>query len=115
MPEIYTWKPEPFMHGGVGRFVKTEIEEYSRVKLAEGVYGLVFRHPKLKQWHVASEDCGALVQHARTKDGAISQAKKDIATGDMDVLKEQIKKGKEDCAQATMMPYKEFFSMLKGD
>lgn len=103
------------MHGGTGCFVATNVEQYTRVDIGRGYYALVFQNPVHKQWHVALEDCGALIQHAGTKRKAIERVKKDVETGDPELMKKQIAKGKTDLKNADLLEPAEFFSLLKGD
>jgi len=113
--KVYTWKPEPFMHGGTGRFVATNIEEYERVDIGLGYYGIVFRNPVHKQWHLALEDCGALIGSGAAKAGAVKSVKKDVETGDPELMKKQIAQGRKDRDNADVLDPKEFFGLLKGD
>ncbi len=112
--KVYTWKPEPFMLGGTGRFITTTLEEYERIDIGAGYYAYVFQNPIHKHWHVALEACGALIQGGKTKKTAIGRVKKDVQTGDRSLMNKQIKQGVRDRDNATEIPPGEFFGLLKG-
>ena len=112
--EIYTIQNTPFAVARRQRFVKTEIEEYEVVKIADNVYCLIVKNPCNILYHCVEETCGAIVGTNHNKQELIRQVKKDFKVGSEEVLKEQVEQGIKDCQSADLIDSREFFSMLKG-
>jgi len=113
--KVYTWKPEFMLFGAKGQFVATSINEYERVDIGCGYFGLVFQNPHTSRWHVALEGCGALVQSAKTKKGVISKVRKDVETGDPKLMKKQMAQGRKDRAKAWIMTPNDFFAGFRKE
>ena len=85
--EVYTKVPTPFSFGGKYAYIKTDIQEYERVDIGQGYYGIVFRNNHVKLWHIAQEDCGALIGSDISKAKLIKRVKADVGNGDIKTMK----------------------------
>ena len=107
--EVYTFVSNPFRMGGRQYdTIKTEVEEYERIKIGRGYFAIIFENKLKGLWHIALEDCGALIMTDNNKEGGIRKVRGDVETGDSKIMEEQIKKGKRDCASATMVTFETF-------
>ena len=75
--EVYTMLPTPFRMGASETPAKTVIEEYERVDIGKGYFGVVFKNPTKKLWHIALEDCGALIGTMESRAALIKRTKND--------------------------------------
>jgi hypothetical protein len=112
--EICTLHYVPFVMGGdTWQPMKTTVEEFERIAIGHGYYGLLVKNPVKNLWHMVQEDCGCLIGTDKSRANLIKMVKKDVATGDKKVMKEQIKQGLYLIARATRVEPKEFFSKFK--
>jgi hypothetical protein len=112
--EIYTIQNTPFAVARRQRFIKTEIEEYEVVKIADNVSCLIVKNPYNNLYHCVEYICGAIVGTNHNKQQLVRQVKKDFEGGSEEVLKEQVEQGIKDCKTADLIDNSEFFPMLKG-
>jgi hypothetical protein len=112
--EVYTVMNTPFAFGGLTCEIKTDIEEYERVDLGKGYFGMVFKNPKTKQYHLALECCGALIGSDKSKANLIKNVKNDVETGDDKIMKTQINKAKNDLKTAKLLDRKTWFDHFRG-
>lgn len=104
----------PFTMGGkVNRPIKTTIEEYTRVDIGKGYYGILVKNPFRKLWHIVQEDCGCLIGTHKNKADLLKQVRDDVATGDEKLMKKQIEDGKKLLERAQTLEPKKFFEMFK--
>lgn len=112
--EVYTFVSNPFRMGGPQHdVVKTKVEEYERIKIGKGYFGIVFKNSVKLLWHVALEDCGALIMTDNTRQGAVNKVKLDVENGCEKVMEDQIKKGKRDLAKALLIPFDDWCEKFK--
>jgi hypothetical protein len=112
--EVYTKMPTPFAFGGTHVFIKTDIEEYQRIDIGASYFGILFQNPITKSWHIALEDCGALIGTQKSRTKLISTVKKDVSTGTPKIFEQQIVMGKKQMSQAKFMERDEWFSKFSG-
>lgn len=112
--EVYTYMPTPFSFGGQGIYISTEINEYERVDIGKGYFGILFKNPDKKIWHIALEGCGALIGTMDSKKKLLERTKKDVETGDEKTMKQQMEMGTKQMAQARSISNEEWFSKFKG-
>ena len=94
--EVYTEIPTPFRIAGPSYSpIKTEIEEYERVDIGTGYYGILFHNDSANLWHMAQEDCGALIGTDKSRAKLIKSIRKDVSGGDPRTMKLQIEMGKK--------------------
>ena len=108
--EVYTVMSTPFAFGGLNCEVKTDIQEYERVDLGKGYFGIVFKNPNTKQYHLALECCGALIGSDKSKATLIKRVKNDVETGDDKIMKTQINQAKIDLKGAKLLENEEWFN-----
>lgn len=112
---VYTFVSAPFRMGGnLLDSIKTDVDEYERVNIGKGYYAIVFKNSKKDIWHVALEDCGALIMTDITKEGAIKKVKGDVESGDEELMQKQIRKGRIDCRMARMLTFDQWCEKFKG-
>lgn len=111
--QVYTSMPTPFSFGGISTFIKTTIEEYERISIGAGYYGLLFKNPHKELWHMAQEDCGALIGSDKSKEDLIQKVKDDVANGDPKIMKTQIEMGRKQLEQAKLYSNDEWFSNFR--
>ena len=109
---VYTWRTEPFALGGLGRHIAANLEEYERVDIGKGYYGIVFPNRGRDCWHLALENCGALVQSGYDRNQVIALAKADIKLANPKVLRDQISRGRQDQQDAELIKLEEFLKYL---
>lgn len=112
--KIYTWKDEPFSFGGKGRYIGTEIQEYERIDLGKGFFGLLVRNPYKKPFHMVDEISGALVGSAPTRLAVIKRVRKDVGEGEEEVMRGQQEEFKGVLQGIPMMENKDFFIAFEG-
>lgn len=114
MPEIFTFISNAFQFGGTGKWSKTEVEEFERISLGKGFFGILVKNPIKKLWHLAEESSGALVGTSSDKESMIKSVKKDIEQcKDLAYMTEQVEEQIERREQSLLIPNKEFFSSFK--
>lgn len=112
--KVYTKMPTPFALGGLHTFIKTEIEEYERIDIGAGYFGILFQNKINKGWHLALESCGALIGTKKSRAKLISTVKKDVSTGTPEIFEQQIKMGMKQMSQAHFTERDEWFSKFSG-
>jgi hypothetical protein len=112
--EVYTVMSTPFAFGGLKCEIKTDIQEYERVDLGKGYFGIVFKNPNSKQHHMALECCGALIGTDKSKANLIKKVKNDIDTGDDKIMRMQINQAKIDLKGAKLLENEEWFNKFRG-
>ena len=106
---IWTFGYEPFTMGGdVWQPIKTDVEAESLHEIGRGYKGYLVKAPD-GSTIVAESITGALVGPT------IARVKKDIETGDPDLMKEQVAKAKEQVKRARTIDADEFWRKLKKD
>jgi hypothetical protein len=112
--EVYTYVSNPFRMGGPQRdIIKTEVEEYHRVSIGQGYFAIIFENKIRGLWHFALEDCGALIMTDNNKEGGLKKVRQDVETGDLEIMKKQIKRGKIECTGACLVDFNTFCSKFK--
>jgi hypothetical protein len=101
------------MGGDTHQPIKTNFEEFERIDIGKGYYGLLVKNPVKKLWHMVQEDCGCLIGTHKSKASLIQLVKNDVETGDEKVMKEQIESGKKLVERATFMEPEEFFKLFR--
>lgn len=112
--EVYTIMSTPFAFGGTHVFIKAKIKEYERIDIGQKYFGVVFKNPHTKNWHLALECCGALIGTDKSKSKLIKDVKKDIETGDKSLMKAQITMAKNQIKQAQLLETSQWFEKF-GD
>ena len=113
--EVYTTMPAPFRMGGTVDYIKTEIEEYQRVDIGSGYFGFLFQNPSTKGWHMALENCGALIGSKQSRAKLIAMVKKDVSGGTPEIFETQIRMGKLQMIRATFIERDEWFGKFRKD
>lgn len=114
--EIYTISYTPFVMGGsVYQNIKTKVSSFERIPIGKGYYGLIVKNPVKKLWHLAIENCGAIIGTNKSKSKLLKSIMKDVETGDEKIMKEQISKGEIDLKNAKLLSNEDFFSKFSGD
>jgi hypothetical protein len=101
------------MGGPQHDIIKTNVENYERVELGKGYFGVVVKNPVKEAFHLAEETSGALIGSDVRKMNLIKKVKKDVSTGDPEVMKIQIKQGKHEREIAISLESPEFFRRFK--
>lgn len=113
--EVYTYRSNPFrIAGRQYDTIKTEIEEYRRISIGKGYFGILFKNTEKNLWHIAIEDCGAIIWTDKNKEDGIKKVKDDVETGDPQIMKTQIKKGKDEIQGAILLSNADFFRKFKS-
>ena len=106
--------PQPFRMGGkLEQDIYTVITEYERLAIGSGYFGILFKNPHTKEWHMAQEDCGALIGTNKSKTALIKMVKVDVASGDVKIMHQQIKDGLKSLAAATYLNKEDWFSKFR--
>lgn len=114
--KVYTILPEPFRMGGkLESYIYTDIAEYERIDIGRGYFGILFQNTHTQYWHIALEDCGALIGTNKSRAKVINAIKKDVSDGDEEIMKVQIETGKRMLGLATFLERKEWFSKFRKD
>ena len=99
------------MRFGPGPFFSaTNIEEYERVDIGKGHFGLLVKNPTKGLWHLFEEECGALIGTHENKAMVYGNVCADVAGGDEKLMNEQVKQGLISRDAATEEKPAEFFS-----
>jgi len=107
--EVYTKVPTPFSFGGKYAFIKTKIDEYERINIGNGYFGILFKNPKRNLWHMVQEDCGALIGSDKSKAKLVKSVLDDVKNGSPKLMKQQIEMGKKQMSQAHSLKRNEWF------
>ncbi len=113
--EVYTVMPTPFAIARVSINIKTTIEEYERILIGRGFYGILFKNPVKNLWHISLENCGALIGTNKSRATIIKEIKKDIFDGDEKIMMKQIEQGISELKGAAVMERDEWFEKFKGE
>ena len=113
--EVYTTISAPFKMGGTKDYIKTEIEEYQRVDIGFGYFGFLFQNSSTKGWHMALEDCGALIGSKQSRAKLIAMVKKDVSGGTPEIFESQIKRGKFEMKRSSFMERDEWFGHFRKE
>jgi len=111
--KVYTFLNQTFRMGGKGEYIKTNIEEYERVDIGCGYFGILFKNKQKGMWHITLEDCGALIGSHKSKKSLIKSVKNDVETGDPELMKKQIEMGIKQMKQAKTLERDDWFSKFK--
>lgn len=108
-----TIMPTPFSFGGTHRYIKTSIEEFERIDIGLGYFGILFKNPVSKQWHLCLENCGALIGTDKSRANLIKRIKNDVETGDDKIMKTQITMAKKELEKALILEPAEWFGKFR--
>ena len=111
--EVYTKMNTPFALGGRYRYIKTEIQEYERIAIGHDYYGILFKNHHSKLWHMAQEDCGALIGSDKSKSKLVKSVKDDVGNGDTKLMEQQIEMGKKQMRQADSYETEAWFKKFR--
>lgn len=111
--EIYTIMSTPFALGGTSRLIKTKVQEYERVYIGKGYYGIIVKNPNKDLFHLALET-GAIVGTLSNRKKLIKKVKEDVGSGDENIMAQQVEQSISQCRQAVLLSQEEFFSKFKG-
>ncbi len=112
--EIYTYKSTPFVLGKSHSPIKTVVEEYERINIGKGYYGILVKNEMISLYHMVLENCGAIIGTDSNRRALIASIKKDVATGDEIMMKQQIETGLVEIRDAELLSSKEFFLLFRG-
>jgi len=114
--EIYTSFSTPFrICGPTESYIKTNIEEYQRVEIGAGYFGILFQNPFTKRWHMCLEDCGALIGTKQSRAKLINKVKKDVSQGTPEIFESQIAMGKKQMKQADFTERDKWFQRFRKE
>lgn len=113
--QVYTVMPTAWALGGTKVNIKTTIDEYERISIGKGYYGILFKNPIKNLWHLALENCGALIGTHKSRAILIKGVKKDVKGGDETLMAQQIKQGISDLKHAKVMVWDEWFRKFDGE
>lgn len=112
--EIYTYSSNPFRVGGRQYdIIKTNVEEYERINIGRDYFAIVVKNHLKDLYHVALENCGAIIWTDSDKENAIKTVKHDVETGDEEIMKKQIKQGLFEREKGILLENNEFFRRFK--
>lgn len=112
---IYTFSQNALTFGKKPESIKTNIEEYARVVLGKGIFGILVRNPiKPDLFHLAEEQSGAIVGTGATAEEVVTSVKQDIAATDIDTILAQIREAKVECQDAREFESAHFFGSIKN-
>jgi hypothetical protein len=94
--------------------IKTEIEEYRRISIGKGYFGILFKNTEKNLWHIALENCGAIIWTDKNKEDGIKKVKDDVETGNPQIMREQIEKAKNEIQSALLLSNSDFFRKFKS-
>ena len=106
----WTYRATPFAFGGTREIIGVALDEYGRVSIGAGYYGLVVQNAPKACWHLFLEKGGALIGTAKSRRGVIKQVKEDVQQGSAETLAEQAGFSKTEAAKARMLKPDEFFN-----
>ncbi len=112
---IYTFSQNALTFGKKPEPIKTNIEEYARIALGKGIFGILVKNPiKPDLFHLAEEQSGAIVGTGATAEKVVASVKEDIATTDIDTILAQIQVAKVECQGAREFELARFFGSIKN-
>ena len=111
--EVYTHCTNPWKFGGTHDIIKTRIEEYERVDIGKGYFGIIFMNPVKLLWHISLEQ-GAIIGTSKSKAALLKRIRQDVQTGDKKVMEQQIEKSINECDQAMEMEPIDFFDLFRS-
>jgi len=111
--EVYTKMSTPFSFGGKYAYIKTAIEEYERIDIGYGYYGILFKNHHTKEWYMAQEDCGALIGSDKSKSKLVKSVKDDVGNGNTKLMEQQIEMGKKQMSQADYYEPEQWFKKFR--
>jgi len=111
--EVYTCSPNPWKFGGTHDIIKTHIEEYERVKIGKGYFGILFMNPIKLLWHISLEQ-GAIIGTSKSKAALLKRIRRDVQTGDENLMEQQVERSISECDQAIEMEPEKFFSLFRS-
>jgi len=103
----------PFALGGTSKTIKTEVEEYERIYIGKGYYGILVKNPNKDLFHMALET-GAIIGSLSDRQRLIDRVKEDVGSGDEDLMAQQVEQSIKQCKQAVSLTQEEFFSKFRG-
>jgi len=105
---IWTLAYRPFMMGGdVDSPIKTVVEVGEAVDIGKGLKAYVILSPLDGSVHVADFETGAFIGTD------LDEVKKNVADGDLRVMKKQIKDAKEEFKKADCLASKKFWGLFR--
>jgi hypothetical protein len=106
---IWTLVYNPFNFGPVNTPTATEIDEYERIAIGKGYYGLLVYNRIKNLWHLAEEISGAIIGTNKSKTRLVNRVKIDVKSGDIELMKQQVTEGKDTGKYAKTVSQEEFF------
>lgn len=111
--EIYTYSPNPWKFGGTHDIIKTRIEEYERVEIGRGYFGILCKNPIKNLWHLSLEQ-GAIIGTDKSKAKLLNKVRRDVHHGDEKIMEQQVERSISECDQAIEMEPEKFFSLFQS-
>ena len=112
---IFTFSQNALTFGKKPETIKTNIEEFARVSLGKGIFGILVKNPiKPDLFHLAEEQSGAIVGTGATAEEVVASVKQDIAATDIDMILAQILEAKVECRAAREFEPEHFFGSIKN-
>lgn len=111
--EIYTLMTTLFALGGTHIYIKTNVENFERMDIGRGYFGLLVRNTNQKIWHMVEEQSGGIIGTDVSRSRLIEYIKEGVENGDSEVMEQQIVQGKKDCQSAKFMGPDEFFTRFR--
>jgi hypothetical protein len=111
--EVYTRMSTPFAMCGTHIFIKTDIQKYEKIDLGKNYFGILFKNSNSKLWHMALENCGALIGSDKSKTKLVKRTKDDVSSGDPKIMESQIEVGRQQLKQAKILETKEWFKKFR--
>jgi hypothetical protein len=104
---VWTHAYQPFAMGGdVHQPIKTEVDAIEVKSIGKGFHGVSFKTPK-GTIRIAEKVSGAIVGDT------FEEVRKDIAEGDVKIMKKQVHEGLEMRNKARMLSNQEFFELYR--
>ena len=114
--KVYTIISAPFRMGGtLEDKIYTTIEEYERIDIGFGYFGILFKNPYTDGWHMALEACGALIGSNKSRAKLIKQVKGDMVSGNPEIFEQQIEMGKRQMKRSEFMKPDEWFNKFRKE
>lgn len=112
--KIYTYCNNPFRMGGPQYdVIATEIQEYERVDLGKGFFGVVVKNSVKKMWHIADEVSGALVGTDKSRKALIKKTIADVECADVETMRGQQEHFKDVGKKAIVFNNEDFFKRFR--
>jgi hypothetical protein len=113
--EVYTSMPTPFRLGASESYIKTTIEEFERIDIGFGYYGILFQNPYNKAWHMGLEVCGSLIGSDKSRAKLIKRVRHDVSSGNPKIFEQQIEMGKRQMNKADFLERDEWFQKFRKE